>query len=83
MSSAADAWDSALSSWANSRADVKALVQIGSRVQKGSSPDAWSDFDYQLITSRPGDYRDGSFYRGPRPLLGHGSQVAFGNVPSR
>jgi Streptomycin adenylyltransferase len=80
MSDPADAWDSALSRWANSRDDIKALVQIGSRVQKGSSPDAWSDFDYQLITSRPGDYRDGSFTEGIGRCWTYGSRMAFGNV---
>jgi hypothetical protein len=80
MSNTADAWESALSGWANSRGDIKALVQIGSRVQKGSAPDAWSDFDYQLITSRPGDYRDGSFTEGLGRCWSYGSRPAFGNV---
>jgi hypothetical protein len=80
MSSPVDAWDSALTSWANSRGDIKALVQIGSRVQKGSSPDAWSDFDYQLITSRPGDYRDGSFAEGIGRCWSYGTRMAFGNA---
>jgi hypothetical protein len=49
-------------------------------VQKGSTVDQWSDFDYHLITSSPGKYRDGSFAN----ELGHcwacGGQVAFGNA---
>ena len=61
MSGEAQGWDEAVSAWARSRPDIQALVQIGSRVQEGSAVDAWSDYDYHLVTSRPGDYRDGRF----------------------
>jgi hypothetical protein len=44
-------------SWARSRTDVEALVQIGSRVQPGSEVDAWSDWDYHLIVHQPARYR--------------------------
>lgn len=44
-------------SWARSRHDVDALVQIGSRVQPGSEVDAWSDWDYHLIVRQPARYR--------------------------
>lgn len=80
MSLPEDGWPSALSSWAHARGDIKALVQIGSRVQPGPAADAMSDFDYQLITSRPADYRDGSFSEGIGRCWAHGSSVAFGNV---
>jgi len=80
MSSPNDVWESALSGWAHTRGDIKALVQIGSRVQRGSSPDEWSDYDYQLITSRPGDYRDGSFTEGIGRCWSYGGRMAFGNV---
>lgn len=42
--------------WARSRPDIEALVQIGSRVQAGATVDAWSDWDYQLITRQPERY---------------------------
>ncbi len=41
--------------WARQRADVVALIQIGSRVQAGKS-DAWSDWDFHLISTRPQRY---------------------------
>ncbi len=42
--------------WARRQPDVEALVQIGSRVQVGGTVDAWSDWDYHLISSRPEKY---------------------------
>jgi hypothetical protein len=47
-----------IAAWAASRADIVALVQIGSRVQAAATPDQWSDYDFQLITKRPALYRD-------------------------
>lgn len=52
----------AIAAWAESRPDIRALVQIGSRVQP-TGADLWSDFDYQLITSRPAAYRDPAAFR--------------------
>jgi hypothetical protein len=80
MSGTDDGWGAAVSAWALARPDIRALVQIGSRVQKGAAADRWSDFDYQLVTSRPEAYRDGSFARDLGPLWACGSQVAFGEA---
>jgi hypothetical protein len=80
MSGPEDGWASSLSRWANSRDDIKALVQIGSRVQPGAAVDSWSDYDYQLITSRPGRYRDGSFAEDLGPCWACGSRMVFGNA---
>ncbi len=44
--------------WARNQPDVEALVQIGSRVQPGAVVDAWSDWDYQLITRDPDRYQN-------------------------
>jgi hypothetical protein len=79
MSGGDEGWDSTLSNWANARSDIRALVQIGSRVQAGSGADSWSDYDYQLITTRPGDYRDGSFAEGLGTCWAYGSRMVFGN----
>jgi hypothetical protein len=79
MSGGDEGWDSSLSNWANAQADIRALVQIGSRVQEGSGADAWSDYDYQLITTRPGRYRDGSFAEKLGPCWAYGSRMVFGN----
>jgi hypothetical protein len=80
MSGEAQGWDEAVSAWARSRPDIQALVQIGSRVQEGSAVDAWSDYDYHLVTSRPGDYRDGRFTAELGDCWVSGVQVAFGNA---
>lgn len=80
MSGMEDGWDSALSRWAHSKADIRALVQIGSRAQAGAAADAWSDYDYQLVTTEPGWYADGSFCRELGPCWAIGSHVAFGNA---
>jgi hypothetical protein len=80
MSGPEDGWASRLSKWANARDDIRALVQIGSRVQPGSAADSWSDYDYQLITSHPGRYRDGSFADDLGPCWAYGSRMAFGNA---
>jgi hypothetical protein len=79
MSVLEDGWDAALAAWARSQDDIRALVQIGSRVQEGASVDPWSDYDYQLITTRPERYRDGSFCRALGTTWAIGAQVAFGN----
>src|SRR5271165_4703649 len=79
MSTMQDGWEAALSAWAQSEDDIKALVQIGSRAQKGATVDSWSDYDYQLITTRPGRYRGGSFCKALGPCWACGSHVAFGN----
>jgi hypothetical protein len=79
MSGGEEGWASSLSSWANARSDIRALVQIGSRVQEGSAADSWSDYDYQLITTRPGRYRDGSFADELGRCWAHGSRMVFGN----
>ncbi len=78
MSVLEDGWDAALSAWARAQGDIRALVQIGSRVQAGAVVDPWSDYDYQLITTRPDRYRDGSFCRALGPCWAIGAQVAFG-----
>ncbi len=44
--------------WARSLPDLEAFVQIGSRVQPDAVVDAWSDWDYQLITRDPGLYQN-------------------------
>jgi hypothetical protein len=80
MSSPDDGWASKVSSWAHAQADIDALVQIGSRVQKGGSADRWSDYDYHLVTSSPAKYRDGSFCRELGPCWASGAQIAFGNA---
>ena len=80
MSSLDDGWDSTVSAWAHAQSDIQALVQIGSRVQKGAAADRWSDYDYHLVTSSPRRYRDGSFSRGLGTCWACGSQVAFGNA---
>jgi len=79
MSGPGDGWAATLSGWAHSRGDISALVQIGSRVQTGAATDAWSDYDYQLITTRPAGYIDGSFCRALGPCWAVGRQLAFGN----
>jgi hypothetical protein len=79
MSGPADGWAATLSEWAGPRGDIRALVQIGSRVQERTAADAWSDYDYQLITTRPAGYRDGSFCRDLGPCWAVGRQIAFGN----
>lgn len=52
-----------IGAWAERRADLSALVQIGSRVQPGGMADEWSDYDFQLITRRPALYRDPATWR--------------------
>jgi len=42
--------------WARRQPDIVALVQIGSRVQAGGQVDAWSDWDYHLISTHPERY---------------------------
>ena len=73
-------WEKTLSQWAHAQSDIKALVQIGSRVQGTGRADQWSDFDYQLITSRPERYLDGSFARQIAHCWAVGINRAFGNV---
>jgi hypothetical protein len=52
----ASEFESRIVEWARHRPDVTALIQIGSRVQGSGKFDALSDWDFHLITSRPGHY---------------------------
>lgn len=80
MSGSGQAWEERLAAWAAAEPGLEALVQIGSRVQPGATVDAWSDYDYQLVTRRPGRYRDGAFAREIAPCWACGAHVAFGNA---
>lgn len=57
----------ALSAWAEGESSVRALVLIGSRVFTGSAgplaPDQHSDWDYHVVTTRPGDFADRDWLR--------------------
>lgn len=80
MSLTGDSWDAAVSAWAHAQRDITALVQIGSRVQKAGAVDAWSDYDYQVITKYPKKYADGAFARELGPCWACGPQLSFGNA---
>jgi hypothetical protein len=80
MSGLEDGWDASVLAWANARSDIKALVQFGSRVRADGTADRWSDFDYHIITSSPGDYRDGAFVRELGAPWASATRVSFGNV---
>ncbi|MBI2513799.1 MAG: aminoglycoside 6-adenylyltransferase [Opitutae bacterium] len=69
-----------ISAWAASRADISALVQIGSRVQPGATPDRWSDYDFQLISTRPALYRDPAALHGLGETWVVNSQRVFGGA---
>jgi hypothetical protein len=80
MSGLEDGWDGSVLAWANARADIKALVQFGSRVRGDGTADRWSDYDYHIITSNPKDYRDGAFVRELGAPWASATRVSFGNV---
>src|SRR3954470_12680562 len=73
-------WDETVKRWAHGRPDVSALVQIGSRVQPDASPDASSDYDYQLITPRREKFRTGEFVRELGPCWAVGREQSFGHA---
>ena len=80
MSGFGEGWDGALARWADAQVDIRALVQIGSRVQPGARVDALSDYDYQLVTTHPERYADGAFARELGPCWVSGAHVAFGRA---
>jgi hypothetical protein len=80
MSGLEEGWDASLSAWANGTADIKALVQFGSRVRDDGTADRWSDYDYHIISSDPRKYADGSFTQELGPCWASASRVSFGNV---
>ena len=71
---------SRIAAWAEARPDITALVQIGSRVQAGAGADAWSDFDFHLITRRPDAYRDPSVLRELGDCWMASAQPVFGGA---
>jgi Streptomycin adenylyltransferase len=80
MSERDEAWVANISAWANAQGDIKALVQIGSRVKNDGTADEWSDFDYQLITTNPARYRSGEFARELGRCWAIGLEHTFGDV---
>jgi hypothetical protein len=80
MSGRDEAWVANFSAWASAQADIKALVQIGSRVKNDGTADEWSDFDYQLITTNPARYRSGEFARELGNCWAIGLEHTFGDV---
>jgi hypothetical protein len=73
-------WDASLADWANAKPDIAALVQIGSRVQSDVTPDEWSDYDYQLITTHPSRYLNGGFAREIGEAWVVATERAFGDA---
>lgn len=51
-------FETRVADWVRNRPDIEAVVQIGSRAQPGGKVDAWSDWDYQLMTRDPKPYQD-------------------------
>jgi hypothetical protein len=80
MSERDEAWVANVSAWASAQADIKALVQIGSRVKNDGTADKWSDFDYQLITTNPARYKSGEFARELGKCWAIGLEHTFGDV---
>jgi hypothetical protein len=80
MSVRDEAWAATISTWAEAQADIKALVQIGSRVKNDGTADEWSDFDYQLITTNPSRYKSGEFARSLGTCWAVGLEHTFGDV---
>jgi hypothetical protein len=67
--------------WAAGRADIAALVQIGSRVQEGgAAADAWSDHDFHLVTRAPAAYSGAAAVAGLGEAWAVSSQPVFGGV---
>jgi len=52
----AEEFEARIVEWARRQTDIKALIQIGSRAQGGAHFDAWSDWDFHLISTRPKKY---------------------------
>lgn len=80
MSGPAEGWDASVSAWAGARPDIRALVQFGSRVRNDGTADAWSDYDYHIITSAPRKYGDGAFAKELGASWASATRVSFGNV---
>jgi hypothetical protein len=80
MSADADQVLARIAAWADPRADIAALVQLGSRVQPDGRADEWSDYDFHLITSRPRAYHDPECLRSIGDCWAVSAQNAFGNA---
>lgn len=50
-------FEARIAAWARQQSGLEALVLGGSRSGSGGSVDGWSDWDFQLISTRPADYR--------------------------
>lgn len=60
-------FEARLIAWASSQPGLEALVLGGSRAGGGGNADVWSDWDLQLITTRPEDYRNSGWLSGIAP----------------
>lgn len=77
-----------MTAWAERTPSVNALTLIGSRERRASDvlwrPDKHSDWDFQIVTSKPEMFADGAWTRGLKgaKLLVYSSRVArIGGVP--
>jgi aminoglycoside 6-adenylyltransferase len=63
MTEQTDAYDAILRryvEWARERADVRAVLLVGSRARSDHPADRWADLDIISLTNRPGQYLDGT-----------------------
>lgn len=78
-----DAIGPAVTRWAEREASVRALVLIGSRVQAAETSavtaDEFSDWDFQVVTSRPEFFETRAWMRG----VGFGEPLAYVARPGR
>lgn len=67
--------------WARQQPDITAFIQMGSRVQPGGHVDAWSDWDYHLISTRPQRYYHTDWLAGIAPLwCAHAERSLRGSI---
>jgi hypothetical protein len=63
-------FEARLAEWARRQPDIEALVLGGSRALHPAGVDAWSDWDFQLISARPERYRNTAWLAEVAPCWG-------------
>lgn len=67
--------------WAKAQSDLQALILAGSRAGNAEMADDWSDWDFQIISATPAQYRETAWLQSIAPVWCARSYVSSRGAP--